>query len=84
MTSLKELSDRARACTNAEYKAAMVEAHIQLVNALERLQRNPTEAHLRDVQCFWAYGRRVLKHAPNEADPQPPLAGAPVAAILAA
>lgn len=84
MTSLKELSDRARACTNADYKAAMVEAHIEIVKALDRLQRDPTAAHLRDVQCLWAYGHRVLKGAPPEADPQPPMSGAPAAAILAA
>lgn len=84
MDSLKELSERARVCTNPEWRALLKEIHAELDKALDRLWREPTAAHMRDANALWARAHVLYKKCPPDADPQPPLSGAPTAALLAA
>lgn len=84
MESLKELSERARVCTNKEWRAELKDCHIKLDKAIDAFWRNPNVENLREVNSLWAKAHKVFVTCPPDADPLPPLSGAPVAPILAA
>lgn len=84
MDSLKEFRERGRACTKRDYQTTMLGTADKLDKALDKLWRDPTRENLKVVNSFWAFANRLHERAPPEADPQPPMAGAPTAAQLAA
>lgn len=83
-TLLKELRTAAMCCSNVDYRT-------QLAGAADTLNERTMEfvvEQSRDAMIAlngaWARGEALLKNVPAEADPNPPLAGAPEAARLAA
>lgn len=84
MKSLKELSERARTCSNPEWQAELKKAHLALDVALDVLSCEPTDENMRHANCMWSYAHALYEKCPPEADPQPPMSGAPEAALLAA
>lgn len=84
MTFIKELRDAAAACTNPVYKHELRRAADDLLAWTDYLFHYPSREAMKSLNGSWANAERILKGVPAEADPNPPLAGAPEAARLAA
>jgi hypothetical protein len=79
---IKQLRDAAMKCSDVLYRQFMRDAADSLDHAILNLQA--TTGHMRVLNGYWAHAVRVLDAVPTEADPQPPVAGAPEVARLAA
>lgn len=78
------LREAKRTCANKQWRAMLDEAANLLDAATRLFVRENTKAAMIALNGAWAYAERILKEAPPVVDPQPPLAGAPEAARLAA
>jgi uncharacterized iron-regulated protein len=84
LTVLAVVRAAARECTHANYRLAMTIAADDLDAAINRLFHNPTTTNMQNATALWAHLVRVYEGRPQEAPDNPPLAGAPEAARLAA
>ena len=83
-TFVYDLREAARLCSHPEYKDVLKRAAEDLAYAAEYFHGEMDEESLRLLNGAWAHAVRVMKGKPDEADPNPPLAGAPEPAKLAA
>lgn len=84
MNMLRELRDAAEQCSRLEYRVQLKDTAAHLQSAITRLGEDPTVLRMIELNGVWARAASLLKNLPDEADPQPPLAGAPEPARLAA
>jgi hypothetical protein len=83
-TFVFDLREAARLCTHPEYQDVLKRAAEDLAYATELFHGRGDAESMTLLNGAWAYAVRVMKAKPDEADPNPPLAGAPEPAKLAA
>jgi hypothetical protein len=84
LQNLKQFEEAARTCHNKDWRVEMKNTHADLLAAINSFWREPTAAKLTEINSLWAHAHHLYDAAPPTRDPQPPLAGAPEAARLAA
>ena len=84
MTILKELRDAATRCTRPAYRESLQWTADHLEKLITELMETPNDEAMIHLNGTWSYAKKLLKNLPAEADPQPPMSGAPEPARLAA
>lgn len=84
LTLLAVIRNAARNCSSPLYRYKLNQAADVLDDAIVALNDNPTTSNMQTVNGAWAAAVAAYEGRPDEAPPQPPMAGAPEAAKLAA
>lgn len=84
LTILAVLRNAARECSSPIYRYKLNQAADVLDDAIVALHDNPTTTNMQWVVGAWAAAVAAYEGRPDEAPPQPPMAGAPEPARLAA
>lgn len=84
LTILAVLRNAARECSSPMYRFTLAAAADQIEAALKAVTENPTTSCMQALVGAWAHGVAVYEGRPDEAPDNPPLAGAPEPARLAA
>ena len=84
LTLLAVVRNAARQCSSPLYRFKLTAIADKLDEAITEFMKNPVTTNLQHLNSMWAAAVAAYENRPDEAPPQPPLAGAPEAARLAA